>query len=493
MKERAVPLVEPPPALSFEKIRKLWPRYPDLVAQVNALTGWRDTWEALVQRGDQPPAGLTPHPIEDEMAQPRALKECAAKMRRAEQKLDALSVSDLREAGISFRHIMWLLSTLAPANREIKRRLRLWSADCVARVLPLFEMAHRHDSLVRNAIQVTRRFARGELANMERQRAAVTAGSILTRRLSAGLVVSAASYLVRENDSWADNVAAKYSRSAVLNSRESSGHDETEMQWQFERLISRMSACEPDDWPLLQAPVEEMHASDGWSRRKIIENIPSRLDHFADREDDLSKLHELLANSNIPKERLIVVRGSAGKTELAIEYAHRFADSYSGIWWCSADSRELLIDSLVTLAQRTDCGNLVGLNHASIAKRVARSLAGRQSPFLLIFDHAVCLEDLYAFIPAVGARCIVTTDQKSVGRPEIVLQNVSNRAAAEFLQRVAGETDLPAAVKIAVLENSDLAVLWTIGKECRSSGLSLRKWLQLDGAYVPYFCRKRFT
>jgi hypothetical protein len=140
-----------------------------------------------------------------------------------------------------------------------------------------------------------------------------------------------------------------------------------------------------------------------------------------------------------------------------------------------------------------DCRILDESDRDSIAKRVLENLAGRQPPFLLIFDHAVRSEDLYDFIPMAGARCLVTTDQKWVGTPEIVLQSVSNSAAAHFLQRVAGESDRPAAVEIATLENCDLAILRTIGDECRRSRFSLRKWLEMDTAYIPYFCRKRST
>ena len=491
MKDGAVPSTGMPPALTFEDIRKLWPRYPELVAEVTSLTGWRAAWGTLVADGEQGATASVPRPPKDKNTQP--LKARAARVRSAEQQLHTQSVFDLREAKVSFQHIIWLLSTLAPTDHEIKRRLRLWSADCVARVLPLFEMACPYDTLVRNAIQGARRFARGGLANMERERVAVTAGSLLTRRTSAGLVVSAASYLVRENDSWADNVAAKYSRSATLNS-----HDRicetTEIQWQFERLISWMSAREPTELPLPQVPVEVMHASDGVSRNNIIRNIPSRLDHFSGREDDLLKLHELLENSDISKECHVVVRGAVGKTELAIEYAHRFAGSYSGIWWCPADSRERLIESLVALAQRMGCGILEGLSQNSIAKRVLESLAGRQPPFLLIFDHAVPSEDLYDLIPRVGSRCVVTTDQKWVETPEIVLQRLSKSEAADFLLKVVGKGDQITAEKIAALENCDLGILRSIGEECRGMGLSLQKWLEMDAAYVPYYYgRKRST
>jgi hypothetical protein len=60
---------------------------------------------------------------------------------------------------------------------------------------------------------------------------------------------------------------------------------------------------------------------------------------------------------------------------------------------------------------------------------------------------------------------------------------VSNSAAAGFLQRVAAVSDVDAAKEIAALENCDLAMLRTIGYECRRSGLSLRRWLEMDSAY----------
>jgi hypothetical protein len=333
MKHSAVPSIGMPLALTFEKIRKLWPRYPELVAEVTSLTGWRDVWVALVAGADRLPARSMPRLVEDEMAQPQTLKECAVRMRRGEQKLNSRSVSDLREAEVSFQHIIWLLSTLAPADRDMKRRLRLWSADCVARVLPLFEITYPYDTLVRDTIHSARRFARSEISEMKHEKAAVLAASLLARRLSTALVMSAASYLVREEDSWADNVAAKYSRSAAVHSCNHVDPTEIEMQWQFARLIARMSAHEPNDWPFSQVTDECRFASTRGNSKEIIGNVSGRLDYIADREDNLLKLHELLTCSDFSKQRhLVVVRGSVGKSELAIEYAHRFVDSYSGIW-----------------------------------------------------------------------------------------------------------------------------------------------------------------
>jgi hypothetical protein len=478
----AIPRVQP--ALRFEQVRALWPRHPELISDVATLAGWRDRVLAAIRDGGT--TNLRPRWAGD--IAPQILEARVTHLQESERNIDSLTVSDLRDAGASFSQIMWLLSTLAPADSELKRRLRLWSADCIARVLHLFEAAHPYDMRVRATILAARDFARAKTENMKCARIGVLATHKLTRRDTAGLVAAAATFLAREQDSWADNVAAGYARSAAM----ASGPDSAagiELEWQFDRLVGRMSAEEPDDWPLPLALTGKMPNSAANDDRAVIGNIPSRLDDFVDREDALSEMHELLLRANSTKRnQIVVVRGVVGKTELVIEYVHRFMSFYSGIWWCPSESRERLVESLVTLAGRTDCGLPDGSNRELIAKRALENLADHQAPFLLIFDHAVCLDDLKAFIPGAKARCIVTTDQKWVGTSEVVLDSVSNGAAASFLQRVAAVSDAHSADEIAALENCDLRILRTIGNECRRSGLSLRRWLEMDSAY---FYRKR--
>ena len=481
----AIPRAQP--ALRFEQVRALWPRHPKLVSSVTTLTGWRDRVVAAI--GDGGATNLRPRWVGD--IAPQTLEVRVTHLQESERDTEALTVSDLRDAGVSFSQIMWLLSTLAPADSELKRRLRLWSADCIARVLHLFETAHPYDTRVRAAILAARDFARAKTENMNRARIGALATHNLTRRVDAGLVAAAATFLAREQDSWADNVAAGYARSAAMVSGSDSAAG-IELEWQFDRLVGRMSAGEPDDWPLRPAPTGKMPNSAANDGRAVIGNIPSRLSDFVGREDALSKMHGLLSRSNSAKRnQIVIVRGAVGKTELVIEYVHRFMNLYSGIWWCPAESFERLIDCLMALANQMHCISRDGSNREAIAKRALNDAIDWQPPFLFVLDHATKSEDLRNFVMLAGMHCIVTTDQKWEGVPEIVLQDLPIETAARFLQRIAGLHDQSAAEEIAARENCNLEVLRSIGECCRTSCLSLVKWLENDANYWLRCCRTK--
>ena len=48
------------------------------------------------------------------------------------------------------------------------------------------------------------------------------------------------------------------------------------------------------------------------------------------------------------------ILGRPGKTQLAIEYAHRFAADYQLIWWLTAEKPSLIADQPATLAGQLD-------------------------------------------------------------------------------------------------------------------------------------------
>lgn len=159
------------------------------------------------------------------------------------QALPLVDFERLRAAGASFNTLIDLACEIARGDADIARRLRLWMADCVARVLRIYEAAETSDA-PRKAIVAARRFARGEISEAEMVTAsdAAWAARVIARDAAsdAARVASAASWAASAAI-WADIWAA--------------GDDEQPSQ--FDRLIARMGAVEPEDYPLPERKEKE--------------------------------------------------------------------------------------------------------------------------------------------------------------------------------------------------------------------------------------------
>jgi hypothetical protein len=68
--------------------------------------------------------------------------------------------------------------------------------------------------------------------------------------------------------------------------------------------------------------------------------VPPRNPHFTGRDGMLAELRRRL---RVGEETLVVQAlyglGGVGKTQLATEYAHRFAADYQLVWWIDAEQR----------------------------------------------------------------------------------------------------------------------------------------------------------
>lgn len=135
-----------------------------------------------------------------------------------------ISAAEARAAGCTLNDIVWIASAAAKTNADVERRLRLWMADCAARVLHIYEKTEASDA-PRKAIIAARQFARGEIDAAARlaARAAAWAAALAT----ASAAASAAA--------WATASAAAW---------------DAETQWQFDQLVARLSDDEPEDVPL---------------------------------------------------------------------------------------------------------------------------------------------------------------------------------------------------------------------------------------------------
>ncbi|GHO99994.1 hypothetical protein KSF_100420 [Reticulibacter mediterranei] len=113
---------------------------------------------------------------------------------------------------------------------------------------------------------------------------------------------------------------------------------------------------------------------------------------FIGRSEELHALHNHLlacADTAMPIFALQGM-GGIGKTQVAIEYAYRYAFEYTALLWIDAQTPESLLVSLQHIAQVLQLPARLETNPQQLIEAVQYWLA-RHTQWLLIWDH---LEDL---------------------------------------------------------------------------------------------------
>jgi tetratricopeptide (TPR) repeat protein len=134
-------------------------------------------------------------------------------------------------------------------------------------------------------------------------------------------------------------------------------------------------------------------------------NGPPRLTVFAGREDLLVDIRRALRDGRQPAVLALTGIGGVGKSQLAVEYACRFAGDYELIWWINAEQIALIGDQLAELA--TEAGIApAGMPNAVASLRAA--LRGRDR-WLLVFDNVGQASDVAKWVPQGPGQVIITS------------------------------------------------------------------------------------
>ena len=147
----------------------------------------------------------------------------------------------------------------------------------------------------------------------------------------------------------------------------------------------------------------------------MISNLPARNPGFVGRDFLLEEARRLLGTHGRLVTQSRDRMGGVGKTQIAIEYAYRFAHDYDVTWLVPSEQHELIAGHLAQLAIRL---GLVGAD-VSIPAAVAALHAAIQAEqrWLLIFDNAEDPRALGQWLPPRGGHIIITS--RSSGWDEI--------------------------------------------------------------------------
>jgi hypothetical protein len=174
----------------------------------------------------------------------------------------------------------------------------------------------------------------------------------------------------------------------------------------------------------------------------LIWNVPNRNVDFTGRGAILEKLHDELAGGGkaVVLARALYGLGGVGKTQVALEYAHRYQADYDLIWWIAAEQPQGIGLALADLAVRL---GFQASDDATEAARAALERLRRDTTrrWLLIFDNADDPEDLEPHLPTGSGHVIITSrNHRWAHRAEPVEVDIFAReeSVAHLLRHVPG-------------------------------------------------------
>ena len=216
-------------------------------------------------------------------------------------------------------------------------------------------------------------------------------------------------------------------------------------------------------------------------RQPAIFNVPARNPHFTGRGELLQAVRLRLSEATtgtMVHAQAIYGLGGVGKTQLAVEYAHRFAADYDLVWWIPAEDSLVIPGRLAALARRLGLPEL-----PAVEEQVAALFdeLGQRERWLLVYDNVDEPRALTGYRPPTGGHVLITSRNPAWGAiAKTVRVGVLEREEAiAFLQTRTRDTDTPAAAALAPALGDLPLALAQAGAYIEETQISLGDYLEL--------------
>jgi tetratricopeptide (TPR) repeat protein len=185
-----------------------------------------------------------------------------------------------------------------------------------------------------------------------------------------------------------------------------------------------------------------------------ISNLPARNRHFSGRGELLEELHATLEAGSaavVVPTGAVHGLGGVGKTELVLEYAHRFASDYDVAWWIHAAQPTAATAALAILAGR------LGVKEVADQQAMVTGLFDhlrQRDRWLLVYDNAERPDRLVGSLPpGGGGQVLVTSRWSAWGRQatSLPVNVLAREESIAFLRKRTGTDDQAALDELAEL------------------------------------------
>ena len=204
---------------------------------------------------------------------------------------------------------------------------------------------------------------------------------------------------------------------------------------------------------------------------------------FADRVDELARLHALLTGEQAAPVVLHGL-GGVGKSQLAVEYAHTHRDELTVVWTARADDQSVLAADLAALGVVTGAADPTEAN-IEIQLAAARGWLASHPGWLVIVDNVddpAVLPAVYRMLPGGRLGRVIVTSRISAwpGRyHRLEVTALDTDPAARLLLNSAADTDEQAARMLADDLGGLPLALQQAASYCQQNGKTLASYLAL--------------